>query len=147
MSKVLSMKTNNNVTNATKQVFSTQQLIEIDRVAKERYKRACFEQAIAAPQKRSTSDHLDAKYQSLPPKAKMILNQLDSRSLKWSANPFNQLWLAKGCGCSLRWVRYCIALLAKEGFIAIVRINRGKPFKTLSSWFKYPNIYIVSPYL
>ncbi len=141
------MKTNNNASTGTNQVFSSQDILERDRLNKERYRKACLEQLVNAPKKRSTADHLEIKYQSLPPIAKMILNQLDSRNLTWSVNPFNQKWLADNCRCSLRWVRHCIARLAKEGFIAILRINRGKAYKTLTGWFKYPNIYVVSPFL
>lgn len=141
------MKTYGTQSSPNRQVISDKELLERDRLNKELYKKSQLEQAVGISKKLSTAEKLEVKYQSLPPFAKMILNQLDSRSLKWSANPFNQQWLADSCGCSLRWVRHCIALLNKEGFIAIVRINRGKAYKTLTGWFKYPNIYIVSPFL
>ena len=141
------MKTNSNASKRINQAFSTDYLLERDRLNKERYRQAKFEQAIAPKRNRTLAESLDSKYQKLAPMAKMILNELDSRNLKWSVNPFNQQWLANSCKCSLRWVRHCIALLAEQGFIAIVRINRGKPYKTLDGWFKYPNIYIVSPFI
>lgn len=141
------MKTNNTESGNIKQAFSTQRLLEIDFHNKERYRLSKLKQAAQPTHKLSASDMLEIKYSKLAPIAKMILNQLDSRNLKWSANPFNQQWLADSCDCTLRWVRHCISRLAEEGFISIVRINRGKPYKTPTGWFKYPNIYIVSPFL
>lgn len=106
-----------------------------------------LEQSITPNKNTDFSIKLDIKYLNLPPIAKMILNELDSRNLKWSSNPFNQQWLADKCKCSLRWVRHCIALLAQQGFIAIVRLNKGKPYKTKNGFWTRPNIYIITPFL
>ena len=129
-------------------LFTRDQLLEIDRRNKERARLAALQETgVPIPKGCSTANALDKRYKRLPPVAKMILNILDARSEKWSANPFSQQWLAHDIGCSLRWVRYCIALLKKLGFIAIIPINRGKPFKTKNGFWTYPNIYIVTPFL
>lgn len=143
------MKTNSNASKRINQAFSSQDLIEINKRNKERYRLSMLEQKASnnISSKKSTSHKLEIKYQLLPPIAKMILNILDSRNIKWSSNPFNQQWLADDCKCSLRWVRECIRRLKEAGFIATVLINRGKPYKTSDGYWSHPNIYIVTPFL
>jgi hypothetical protein len=153
------MRTNNISSSATKQDFSSnsssktsitrEMLIERDRLNKERYRLAQFEQVaeVQAPKGLDTTLKLHAKWVKLPRCAKIILDLLDSRSEKWASQPFSQQWLAKDAGYTDRWVRYCINLLKKQGFIAVIPINNGKPFKTVDGWWTYPNIYIVTPFL
>lgn len=132
-----------------KKPLTREDLIERDRLNRERYKLSLLEEAPAIPTKKqcSTEQALEIRYRSLPPVAKMILNILDARSAKWASQPFNQQWLADDIGCTLRWIRYCISLLKQLGFIAVIPINRGKPYKCKDGFWTYPNIYIVTPFL